>query len=92
MDTARIKQLIARREEIDQEPIELVTGAERKSVKCSKCGVEGHKARTCARSVTPPPDSVTPLRKGERSAVSSVIASGTEPETLPVEPHRQGMI
>ena len=46
---ARVKELIARREEIDIELSELLAGAprERRSPRCSNCGEPGHRASTC---------------------------------------------
>jgi Zinc knuckle len=46
---ARVKELITRREEIDAELSELLSGAprERRSPKCSNCGEPGHRASTC---------------------------------------------
>lgn len=46
---ARVKELIAKREEIDAELSELLAGAprERRSPKCSICGEPGHRASTC---------------------------------------------
>ena len=43
---ARVKVLIAQREEIDAELSQLLSGTyERKPKKCTKCGAEGHNAR-----------------------------------------------
>ena len=42
----RLKELILKREEIDTE-LAVLLGVEKKTIKCSKCGVEGHTARTC---------------------------------------------
>jgi hypothetical protein len=48
---ARAKELIARREEIDTELSQLMNGTFAKRVqRCSKCGEEGHSARTCNQS------------------------------------------
>ena len=46
---ARVKELIAKREEINAELSELLGGAlrERRSPKCSICGQPGHRASTC---------------------------------------------
>jgi hypothetical protein len=46
---ARVKALIAKREELDAEISELLGGAvrERRSPKCSVCSEPGHRATTC---------------------------------------------
>lgn len=46
---ARVKELIARREQLDAELSELLGGVarERRTAKCSNCGEPGHRARTC---------------------------------------------
>jgi len=46
---ARVKELIAKREELDAELSELLGGAarERRAPKCSVCGEPGHRASTC---------------------------------------------
>jgi hypothetical protein len=46
---ARVKELIAKREEIDAELNELIAGGprEKRSPKCSICGEPGHRASTC---------------------------------------------
>lgn len=45
---ALTKNLIRRREEIDEQLIALLSGElKKKSVKCSACGETGHTARTC---------------------------------------------
>lgn len=47
---ARVKQLIAQREQIDLELSAIfagTSGSRRKPQTCSKCGQEGHTARTC---------------------------------------------
>jgi hypothetical protein len=46
---ARVKALIAKREELDAEISELLGGAvrEKRSPKCSVCGEPGHRATTC---------------------------------------------
>lgn len=59
MDTNRIRQLLDQRDELDRELASAVNGAtnstsNRKPASCSKCGEEGHTARTCAK-VTPLP-------------------------------------
>jgi hypothetical protein len=55
---ARIKALIAKREELDAELSELIGGSvrEKRSPKCSICGEPGHRATTCpSKPVEPPP-------------------------------------
>ena len=53
MDIDRMKELIAQRESIDEELTAIVTGSaapkERKTLTCSKCGEQGHTARTCKK-------------------------------------------
>jgi hypothetical protein len=46
---SRIKQLIELKEQTDAELETLIGGGsyERRKVKCSVCGIEGHTARTC---------------------------------------------
>ena len=46
---ARVKELIARREELDAELSELLGGAarERRVPRCSICNEPGHRASTC---------------------------------------------
>lgn len=56
MDTARLRQLLDKRDELDREIVALVTEGvpkERRAQKCSICGDAAHSARTC------------PQRKGE---------------------------
>ena len=50
MDVEKMKELIAEREAIDAQLVAIVTGIPgkvRKTQQCSKCGQEGHSARTC---------------------------------------------
>lgn len=50
MDTQRIRALLDKRDEIDRELAEIVTGnAQKKGVTCSHCGESGHTARTCPK-------------------------------------------
>jgi hypothetical protein len=46
---ARVKELIAKRDELDAELNEFISGTarERRSSKCSICGEPGHRATTC---------------------------------------------
>ena len=52
---ARVKELIARREQLDAELGELLggTGRERRTPRCSVCGEPGHKASTCPTKAAP---------------------------------------
>ena len=47
---ARVKELIAKREEVDAELSELLGGGvrDKRSPKCSVCGEPGHRASTCS--------------------------------------------
>ncbi len=46
---ALTKDLIRKREEIDEQLTALLSGeVKKKAVKCSNCGESGHTARTCA--------------------------------------------
>jgi hypothetical protein len=55
---ARVKELIAKREEIDAEFNELLSGGgvrDKRSSKCSICGESGHRSTTCpSKQVTQP--------------------------------------
>jgi hypothetical protein len=46
---ARVKELIHKREEIDAELAVIfgLTARGKKTLRCSKCGAEGHNAKTC---------------------------------------------
>jgi len=59
MDTQRIRQLLDQRDAIDRELTQLITGnaapANKKAVRCSSCGEEGHTARNCPSKTAPPP-------------------------------------
>ena len=48
IDVNRIRELLNKREEIDQALANILT-ATKKSIKCGHCGEEGHSARTCSR-------------------------------------------
>jgi hypothetical protein len=50
----RVKELIAKREEIDAELSELLAGAPRelRTPKCSNCGEPGHRVSTCPTKPT----------------------------------------
>ena len=48
MDTAKIRALLDKRDEIGQELASIFAGTkERKAQRCSRCQQEGHSARTC---------------------------------------------
>lgn len=52
MDYQHIRGLLTKREEIDNELTAIFTGngtKERKPQSCSKCGQQGHSARTCGK-------------------------------------------
>lgn len=53
---ARVKDLIAKREELDTELNELLGGAgrERRIPKCSICNGSGHRASTCPAKTSEP--------------------------------------
>lgn len=48
IDTARIRELLNKRDEIDAELAAVFAGnAPKKAITCSLCKTEGHSARTC---------------------------------------------
>ena len=51
---ARTKELIQKREEIDSELAALfgIAVRARKTLRCSKCGEEGHNSKTCSTQQT----------------------------------------
>ncbi len=53
---ARVKELIAKREELDAELQELLNGVvrEKKAPRCSICGEVGHRAGVCPTKATEP--------------------------------------
>lgn len=52
IDTKRMRDLLDRRDAIDRELAEIVSGnAPKKPVRCSSCGEDGHTARTCSKRV-----------------------------------------
>ncbi|MCC8977579.1 hypothetical protein [Bradyrhizobium acaciae] len=54
-DIAKAKELIEQREEIDRQLVAIFCGGltkQRVAQKCSKCGKEGHSARTCTEKET----------------------------------------
>lgn len=58
MDTQKLRDLLDKRDAIDAEIAEAVNGAgkertARKPQACSKCGSEGHTARTCPQKEAP---------------------------------------
>lgn len=51
LDTARIRQLLDKRDAIDEE-IRAAIGGEKKAVTCSGCGASGHTLRSCPQRTT----------------------------------------
>jgi hypothetical protein len=50
MDTARLRQLLDKRDAIDAEIQDAVNGGSpKKPIVCSACKAEGHTARTCTK-------------------------------------------
>lgn len=47
MDTTRIRELLQKRDEIDQAIRDEVGAEERRKSRCSRCGSEDHTARNC---------------------------------------------
>lgn len=72
---AAAKELIRKREEIDQQLAELFAGATPKKQKCSICGSTEHTARTCPQksSATPKPQPQTPLPSPSFDALSRLV-------------------
>jgi hypothetical protein len=72
------KELIRKREEIDQQLAELFGGAAPKKQKCSICGSTEHTARTCPQksSATPKPQAQTPLPSPPFDALSRHVMDG----------------
>lgn len=53
LDTKRIRELLDKRDAIDDELKELVNGnKERRPQRCGTCGQEGHSTRTCPQKTT----------------------------------------
>lgn len=52
MDTDKLRELLDKRDRLDEEIVALVTGKEKKPVKCSNCGGESHTARSCPQKQT----------------------------------------
>lgn len=50
MDTNKVRELLDKRDEIDRQLAEIFGGKEKKTIKCGKCGEEGHTARTCTKT------------------------------------------
>lgn len=63
---ALAKDLIRKREEIDQQLAELFGGATPKKQKCSVCGSAEHTARTCPQKMPP----TTPVPQSPFDALS----------------------
>lgn len=50
IDTAKVRELLNQRDQIDNELALIFTGGkEKKPIKCGKCGEDGHTARTCSK-------------------------------------------
>lgn len=49
IDTARIRALLDKRDEIDLEIVAALGNAPKKPIKCGTCQQEGHSARTCTK-------------------------------------------
>ena len=49
IDTSKVRELLNKRDEIDAELAAIFSLKERKPIRCSKCGEEGHTARTCTK-------------------------------------------
>lgn len=48
LDTARVRALLDRRDEIDAELAAIFCGTQaKKPIRCGQCGKDGHSARTC---------------------------------------------
>ena len=75
---AAAKELIRKREEIDQQLAELFAGGTPKKQKCSICGSTEHTARTCPQksSATPKPQPQTPLPSPPFDALSRHVIDG----------------
>jgi len=86
---ARVKELIAKREDIDGELSELLGGTvrERRSPKCSVCGERGHRATTCSsKKPSSQPSDLKPASAGffvtNRDASSTLHVPAREPTSL----------
>ncbi len=74
---ATAKELIRKREEIDQQLAELFTGGTPKKQKCSICGSTEHTARTCPQksATTTKPQTSNPLPASPFEALSRYTAN-----------------
>ena len=54
IDVPHVRDLLAKRDEIDAELAAIFTVKERKPQRCSVCLAEGHSARTCPKKVNNP--------------------------------------
>jgi hypothetical protein len=72
---AAAKELIRKRDEIDQQLAELFAGGTPKKQKCSICGSTEHTARTCPQksSATPKPEPQSSLRSSPFDALSRLV-------------------
>lgn len=51
INTARIRELLDRRDEIDRELAGLFAGTPKKAITCSHCNQQGHTSRSCPQKV-----------------------------------------
>jgi len=58
IDTNKLRELLDKRDKIDEEILAVASGKEPKPKRCSKCNEEGHTARWCPKkeeaSITKP--------------------------------------
>ncbi len=48
-DTNRVRELLDKRDELDQELQTIFNAPQKKLIKCGTCGEDGHSARTCPK-------------------------------------------
>lgn len=49
LDTQKVRELLDKRDAIDEQLREMFNGKERKPQTCGNCGETGHSARTCTK-------------------------------------------